>query len=262
MSQLDAGSAGMAGNPAQGAESAAAGNDSGMAQSGAAQAPANDVFSGLDADTRAFAENKGWHRDHNPMGAVLKSYRELETRLGGAVTLPAEGDAEGMRKLYGKLGMPDKAEAYALNAPAVFDPAVDSQVRNLFHSAGLTQAQATAIYDGYTKMVEPHVKAMEADHAEAAATVKELGEARMTAARAAYARFMGDRPEDAEAMEKTMGSGRMLRFFANLAEVIGEDGKGALGIGSSGASDKGSGPDGKYTHSDLIKEMFEKTAKP
>lgn len=262
MSHLEAGSTEMTGNPAQGAESAAAGNNGGMAQSGAAQAPVNDVFSTLDADTRTFAENKGWHRDQNPVGAVLKSYRELETKLGSAVTLPAEGDAEGLRKLYGKLGMPDKSDAYALNAPANFDPTLDSQVRDLFHTAGLTQAQATAVYDGYSKMVEPYVKALEADHAEAAATVKELGEARMAAARGAYARFMGDKPEDAEAMEKTMGSRRMLRFFANLAEVIGEDGKGALGIGSVSATGKGSGPDGTFTHSDLIREMFEKTAKP
>ena len=96
MTQLEAGSATDAGNPAQGAQSPAAGNDTGSAaaQSGAAQAPANDVFSGLDADTRTFAENKGWLKDQNPVGAVLKSYRELETKLGSAVTLPAEDDAE------------------------------------------------------------------------------------------------------------------------------------------------------------------------
>lgn len=222
--------------------------------------PAGGVFSSLDADMRAFAENKGWHKDQNPIGAVLKSYRELESRLGGALPLPAEGDARGWRKLYSRLGMPDSPEAYALNLPEEHNPDVAGKVRELFHFAGLTQAQAAAVYDGYMDLSAPYLNAMaeakRADEDDAKAAAGELGPAGITAARNACRRFLTD-IHDVSAVEKIMGSGRMLRFFAGLAKATGEDGKGALGIGSGGnPGSGGSGPGGKYTVADVIREAF------
>ena len=262
MTLFDAGSA-SAGNPAQAPSSA---DHGGAGYTGAAQAPATDPFSSLDADMRSFAENKGWHRDQNPIGAVLKSYRELESRLGGALPLPAQDDAQGWRKLYSRLGMPDSPDAYALNLPEEHNAEVVGKVRDLFHFAGLTQAQAAAIYDGYMDLSAPYLNSMaearRADEADAKAAADELGPAGVTAARNTYRRFLTDL-NDVGAMEKIMGSGRMLRFFASLAKVTGEDGKGALGIGSGAKPGPGgSGPGGKYTFSDIIRESFANTNTP
>ena len=262
MDIFDLGSA-YAGNPAQ--TSPAAGH-AGAGHNGAAQAPSNDLFSSLDADMRSFAENKGWHRDQNPIGAVLKSYRELESRLGGAMPLPARDDEQGLRKLYAKIGMPDSPDAYALNLPEQHNAEVVGLIRDLFHEVGLTQNQASAIYDGYMDLSAPYLNSVEQakrdEAADAKAAEKELGPAGVTAARNAFRRFMTD-PGDRETMKKLMGSGRMMRFFASLAQVTGEDGKGALGIGSGAKPGLGgSGPGGKYTFSDIIREAFANTNTP
>lgn len=261
MSQTESGSAN-AGNPDQGnipAGTEMAGN------AGAAQAPAGEGnFPSLDADMRSFAENKGWIKGQNlDHGAVLKSYRELESRIGNSITLPAQDDAEGWRKVYGKLGMPEKAEGYALDMPEGHNAETAAQARALFHGAGLTQAQAAAVHKGYMEMVSPMIRAQAdadaADKAEAAETAKELGNARMEGAKAAFKQFVGGDEALADKLEKTLGSGPMIRLFDRIGQAIGEDGKGALGVGTGTAERKGSGPDGVFTVGDNIAEAFAKT---
>lgn len=229
MSQMDTGPA-HADNPARpavapdllAASAAAFGTDEGAA---------------LPGTMRAYAENKGWLQGHNPLEAALKSYRELEKKLGGSVPLPEDGDDEGIRKLFGRLGMPETADGYALPLPEDHDPDLAASVREIFHGANLTKAQAAAVYEGYMALAAPLLEARERERetgaASAAAAAKELGEAGMTGARAAFARFVGTDAALAEKLEKTLGDGEMIRFFHRLARATGEDGGGHLGIGSA-----------------------------
>ena len=215
------------------------------------------VFAGLDADMRAYAENKGWHKDHNPVGAVLKSYKELESRLGSAVTLPAQGDTEGWNKLYGRLGRPEKAEAYSLPFGEQYDADVAGKVRGMFHTAGLTQSQAEKLFSGYAEMTAPMLRQQAEAEAraadEAAQAAKEVGEQGMGAAKAVFKRFVGENREDAQVMERVLGDGRMIRFFAGLAKAVGEDGKGSLGLGSGGGV-----REEKSNYLDIVTNAFSK----
>lgn len=252
----DAGSV-ATGNPAEGTPPA--GSEQGTVGAGAAQASDdNGIFSGLDADMRTFAENKGWHKDQNPVGAVLKSYKELEGKLGSAVTLPAEDDAEAWRKVYSKLGMPESADGYELKVPEKHNPEVEKQVRSMFHSAGLTKAQANTVYDEFMAMTAPYVEQQaqeaEAKALEAAAAAKELGDERMVGAKAAFAHFVGKDEALASTLERVLGDGDMIRFFDRVAQAMGEDGKGSLGIRSG----SGGGDDNPETYRDIVNNAFNK----
>lgn len=243
------------------AGSAYAGNPAEECFSGAAQTPeTSGFFAGLDDDLRSFADNKGWTRDRNPAGAVLKSYRELEARLGNSVPLPAEGDDEALRKLFARLGMPDRADAYALRVGEGYDPKLLAKVQGVFHESGLTQKQASAVYDGMLSMLAPQLAEREAAEragAEAAAlTAKELGDEGMALAKAAFAKYVGkDGPELADKLQNALGDADMLRFFHAVGLATGEDGKGALGIGSgAGAEER------PASYLDIVTDAFRKRA--
>lgn len=79
--------------------------------------------------------------------ALLKSYRELERKLGHMVPLPADaGDQEAMRRLQRALGMPESPDAYCIEAPDErLGP--DPEVNARLHEAGFTGQQAQLVYD-------------------------------------------------------------------------------------------------------------------
>lgn len=226
----------------------------------AAQAAADSsAFAGLDAEMRAFAENKGWTRDQNPMGAVLKSYRELEGRIGNSVTLPAEDDADGWRKLYARIGMPEKPDGYDFKLPEKHDPETVGWAKDLFHEAGLSKAQAATVHAKFMERAgaieaastAQAEEAAKAKAEEAAAAAKEIGEARMTGAKEAFARFVDKDDELGSKLEAALGDGTLIRFFDNLAQAMGEDGKGSLGVRGEAGGDK------EYSFKDIVSDAFQ-----
>jgi hypothetical protein len=77
---------------------------------------------------------------------LLRSYQELERRLGRSIPRP-EGadDVEGANRLLTLLGRPETAEGYEIEPPHPLiapDPALNS----LLHDAGFTQRQAQLVY--------------------------------------------------------------------------------------------------------------------
>jgi hypothetical protein len=79
--------------------------------------------------------------------ALLKSYLELERKLGSMVPLPSdEQDVEGHERLRRAMGIPETAEGYMIEAP---DDALqaDPDVNAKLHQAGFTQRQAQLVYD-------------------------------------------------------------------------------------------------------------------
>lgn len=148
------------------------------AQSGSAEAPVSDWTSGLSEDNRKTVEAKGW-AGRGP-DDVISSYRELEKHLGKAL-VPPKDDAgpEDWSKFYGKLGRPEKAEAYELKRPAdipenlPYDAKKAEQYKVIAHEAGLTPKQAAQLHDWYMRDWAGSYGSVEEQRAKAAAAAHE-----------------------------------------------------------------------------------------
>jgi hypothetical protein len=79
--------------------------------------------------------------------ALLKSYLELERKLGSMVPLPADqADTEAHARLRRALGVPESADAYEIASPnALLDPSPEINAK--LHAAGFTPQQAQLVYD-------------------------------------------------------------------------------------------------------------------
>jgi len=77
--------------------------------------------------------------------ALLKSYLELERRLGRSVPIPDEDDREGWDRLYEATGRPESPDDYRIESghPLIES---DAEVNRLLHEAGFSQRQAELVY--------------------------------------------------------------------------------------------------------------------
>lgn len=121
-----------------------------------------------------------------PVDDIVKSYLELEKYRGNSISLPsADAKDEDYAKIYDKLGRPKTADEYALDKIEGLpegqgvDPAVEKQIKSMFHEAGLNTKQANRIYGKYIKeVVLPAIK--QKAEAEKATRAKAEGELRST----------------------------------------------------------------------------------
>jgi hypothetical protein len=105
--------------------------------------------------------DKFWDREAGAIrtDALLKSYLELERKLGTMVPLPGHDDHEGRQRLLHVLGVPDAADDYQIEArDELLRPAPELNAR--LHLAGFTQAQAQLVYDLAAEHVLPLVDDM------------------------------------------------------------------------------------------------------
>jgi hypothetical protein len=99
---------------------------------------------------------KFWDREARAIrtDALLKSYVELERKLGSMVPLPGDDDQEGRERLWRVLGVPAAAEDYQIAArDELLQPTAEINAR--LHRAGFTQAQAQLVYDLAAEHVLP-----------------------------------------------------------------------------------------------------------
>jgi hypothetical protein len=104
----------------------------------------------------AAVPEKFWDREAGTIrtDALLKSYVELERKLGSMVALPGDGDQEGRERLRRALGVPASAEDYQIEArDELLEPTPEINAR--LHQAGLTQEQAQLVYDLAAEHVLP-----------------------------------------------------------------------------------------------------------
>lgn len=78
---------------------------------------------------------------------LLRSYLELERKLGNMVELPgSSGDPTAWQALYRALGVPDSPEGYDVKVPE--GPVeIDPDVNRRLHAAGFTPQQVQLVYD-------------------------------------------------------------------------------------------------------------------
>jgi hypothetical protein len=116
-----------------------------------AMAPALDVevpLADAPAERPAGVPEKFWDRESGAVRteALLKSYLELERKLGTMIPLPGDEDADGRERLRRALGVPASPEDYRIEArDELIEPTAEINTR--LHQAGFTQEQAQLIYD-------------------------------------------------------------------------------------------------------------------
>jgi hypothetical protein len=94
--------------------------------------------------------------------AAAQALHEQDRMLGRALFLPPEGSegsvehAEAMSKVYAKLGRPNTAAEYTLQAPEgiEMDSAIQERWQNAFHGAGLSQKQVDEVMAEYWRTAE------------------------------------------------------------------------------------------------------------
>lgn len=90
--------------------------------------------------------------------ALLKSYVELERKLGQMISLPADScKPHGDERFRRLLGIPEAAEDYRIEAPHELLPA-DPEINQRLHAAGFSEHQAQLVYDLAAEHVVPMIQ--------------------------------------------------------------------------------------------------------
>jgi hypothetical protein len=115
----------------------------------------NDWLASLDDDNKALVQDKGW----KDLNAPLKSYKELQAKLGEKVLAPPDHDAgqDEWNDFYSKMGRPEAPGEYNLPMPEgtpeniPYDRDFADKFKNWAHEAGLSPKQAQTLHDQYVK---------------------------------------------------------------------------------------------------------------
>lgn len=189
-------------------------------------------------ETRGFAALKGWESPES----VVEGYRNLEKLTGlpadQILRMPKADDAEGMSKLYERLGKPAKAEDYRFELPKGDNGDFAKNASGWFHKANLTQAQAQALtgqWSEYVKSLQTQAETAYGEQVEKdkQALVKDWGkdhDKNMNMATQA-ANLLGLKAEHLSKIEEALGYGPLMRLMHDIGVKLGEDkfvdGKGA-----------------------------------
>ena len=86
--------------------------------------------------------------------ALVKSYCELEKKMGTMISVPKDDSDESTKQKFNHaIGVPDNASEYPIND--LFD---DESVREKFHEIGLTSQQVEKIYSIAEEFLQPTLK--------------------------------------------------------------------------------------------------------
>jgi hypothetical protein len=103
--------------------------------------------------------------------ALLKSYLQLEKKLGAMVPLPSLDDSAGRQRLQQLLGQPDTADDYQIEASGPLVE-VDPEINARLHAAGFSSEQAQLVYDLAAERLAPMVEEVIAEAGNAQATAR------------------------------------------------------------------------------------------
>lgn len=229
------------------AGSEATGNpDAGASGAAQSEASGDSWYSGLPEETRGLAEVKGWK---SPADAI-QSYANLEKMLGadkagrGLVMPKEDADSTEWGQFYDKLGRPSSPDGYQLPIPEGESGEFAKIAADKFHELGITAKQAESLADWWNnnaqQMQESQMN-MQAQNAEMElqALQSEWGkeyDQNIEAARRATREF-GLKEETLSRVEEAIGTGEMLKLFANIGKGLGEsqfvDGSKPSGMGMS-----------------------------
>lgn len=178
-----------------------------------------------DEDLRAFAQGK--HLDSTDK--VLRSYKELESLKGvppeRLVRLPEDiSTIEGIQDALGKLGLPEDPDGYD-----VLEGDDNKPMRELFHKAKITSAQAKLLAEGYDAHVQQltehqQKQAEQQSQLDLENLKREWGAAydyNLSAARG-IARKLELDVDTMASMEGALGTDKFMKLMATMGKMVGE----------------------------------------
>ena len=216
-----------------GAPAPAPAPESGALTPAPAPAPAATWYDSVaNAETKTWVAQKGW----SSMDAALESGRHLEKLIGApadeVVRLPKNPDEAAVRGVLSRLGLPETPDKYEIATVegVPVDPEYAKWAQDIFHKVGLTASQAKALSTENATYVKQAMEKQEADYkanvaADTAALQSEWRngyENQINKAKTAASQ-LGFTGEMVDAMESTVGYANTMKFFANLANKLGED---------------------------------------
>lgn len=183
--------------------------------------------------------------------ASAEAHAEFNNRLStvpGVVRLPNADDPKGWDDFYNKLGRPESPDKYNLKAPEGFTPDNDrlSGFKNLFHQIGLTDAQASKLFEHEASNAIQMQKSMDAYIENSAKTMQKVWGAdynnRLNAAQSVVNQYRDKFPNDVEALlNSSAGSNPvLLSILGEYGKMLAE--KGSLGVANGAASSFGMTP--------------------
>jgi len=109
-------------------------------------APAATLVETLPEDLRSYPK----FAEFGTTEKLARSYQELERKIGKSIIPPGkDAKPEEWDRFYSALGRPKTAEEFALTPPEGFEanPSFMGKLKQAFHSAGATPAQASHIFN-------------------------------------------------------------------------------------------------------------------
>lgn len=210
------------------------GGDAGAGEGATQQAASNQGswHETLPEEMRGIVENKGWQ---SPQDAV-QSYANLEKMLGadkagrGLVMPKEDAGQEEWSQFYDRLGRPQSPDEYQLPVPENDTGEFASAAKAKFHELGITAKQAEQLaewWNGQSSEMQQQQIAQTEQQAEQQMEQlkKEWGQTydeNIEAARRASRQF-GLGEETLSKIEGALGTGEMLKMFANIGKGLGED---------------------------------------
>lgn len=204
--------------------------DAGDAGATGGQSQETSWTSNLDEQTHEYVQAKGW-QDPNDL---LKSYQNLEKFAGGSkniVELPGEdADDDTLGNFFSKLGRPESPDQYGLEVPENADEDVVKWFKESAHKHGLTDRQASALFNDWNEMSSERMEQMnqsvqQKQEADVNNLKKEWGQKydeNIGAGRKAV-QALGLDQESLSSFEEKLGTADMLKLFANIGSKMGED---------------------------------------
>ncbi|MGI9452653.1 MAG: capsid assembly protein [Geminicoccaceae bacterium] len=120
---------------------------------------ADELSGSQNAHRPADVPEKFWDVDAGALRTetLLKSYLELEKKLGSMVPIPNDDDPSSRDRLQRVLGKPASSDDYDINPPHELitpDPAINAKL----HEAGLSSEQAQLVYDLAAEHLVPMIE--------------------------------------------------------------------------------------------------------
>lgn len=238
-SALSGAPAAPAGAPASAAPAGDGGAPASVPVGGASPAPANGDawYSGIqNQDVRTWAEAKGFK---DPL-AVAESAYNLEKligfdKAGRTVVLPDENSPPEARQAFlQKLGVPEKPDGYKLPVPTGASDEFAKTAAQWFHENGVPAKAAEGLTTKFNEYQAAQMAAQQQAFAtqseqEFTALKSEWGAAfdqNIELGKRTALQFIPGTPEERgatlQAMEKALGTGKLLKLMASIGQGLGE----------------------------------------
>ena len=185
-----------------------------------------------DEALRGWVQAKGW----SDAEGMARSAHNLEKLAGWpedqVLRLPKEGDAEGLRQVLSRLGMPSEPKDYKIDVPEGLpvDDGFLAGAREAFHKAGLTSQQAEQVAGWWNETMTNQVQLSTDEYnaqlgEQEAALKKEWGKGytQQLAMAQRAAQGLGVDPEVVDKMESAIGYSETMKLFAGIGKFLGED---------------------------------------